>query len=176
MSKLDGALLRRSWAGMSMGEREGAISSHIRSKTGARSGHRSLAHLTVDLVLIAYSDILINSFAAYPDAGYGPSQSHHQFLQGVMDALRNSLPAGHRDALDGQTDKRTDRSSDLCQHRRIIIRKEIDGDDMILTHNEEIGSKHPPHSFRKCPCLFSIIYRNRKVNSMQYYTPYSVEG
>lgn len=62
-----------------------------------------------------------HSIAAHPDASYGPYESRHDFIQGVVEALRNSRPAGHRDALDDQTESRILASKAEDDHHGIVL-------------------------------------------------------
>jgi hypothetical protein len=47
-----------------------------------------------------------HSIAVHPDASYDLYGSRCDFTQGVVNTLRNSRPAGHRDTLDDQTESR----------------------------------------------------------------------
>jgi aminoglycoside phosphotransferase (APT) family kinase protein len=67
----------------------------------------------------------LHSIAAHPDASYGLYGSRCGFTQGVVDSLRNLQLAGHRDALDDQTESRI-----------FAGKEEFDDDEMILKHGD----------------------------------------
>jgi Phosphotransferase enzyme family len=97
MTKLEGEPLSRQWASMSLKKRKDIVSQLARYVREWRKIRGSFLG-TVDGgpcpdTIFRHA----HSFAAYPDASYGPYESRHDFVQGVVEALRNSRPAGHRD-------------------------------------------------------------------------------
>jgi aminoglycoside phosphotransferase len=124
MTRLEGEPLSRHWASMSLETRKDIISQLAHYVQEWRKIRGSFLG-TVDGG--PCSDTIFrhpHSVATYPDASYGPYESRHDFIEGVVEALRNSRPAGHRDPLDDHTES------------RILARKEDDHHGMVLTHGD----------------------------------------
>jgi Phosphotransferase enzyme family len=126
MIKLEGQPLSRQWATMLSEVHKDVISRlarHVREWRKIRASFLG----TVDGG--PCPDTIFphpHSIATYPEAIYGRHESRRDFIQGVVEALRNSWPAGHRDEQNGSTES------------RILASKEDDRDDhdMVLKHGD----------------------------------------
>ena len=133
MTKLEGEPLGKHWPGMTDAEREsivGQLSSYVHQWRQIRG--RFIGAVDGGP---CHDSIFLHShgYGARPDASYGPFHSRAQYLDAAVEALRNSRPAGHRDALDEQTEARILAEGHADRFGHV---DENDDGDMVLTHGD----------------------------------------